>query len=179
MTRLTAVPEHLEATSGEVRPARGGRDSAPTERAEGYVLLVASHGGHLSELLDLVPYDGSTMFLVTYESRRTQSIDRVMRLPNIGLNPLRLLATFLRAVLLVSRRRPQLIISTGSEIAIAFFIVARLWQIPTIYIESCTRVKTPTRTGRLVYFFADRFLVQSEVLVAVYGDRAIYRGSLV
>jgi UDP-N-acetylglucosamine:LPS N-acetylglucosamine transferase len=80
------------------------------------------------------------------------------------------------------RERPDLIVSTGAEIAIPAFYAA--WALRGLslgkprlcFIESWTRVTMPTRTGRLVYPIADLFLVQWEHLLSHYGRRARYGG---
>ena len=48
------------------------------------------------------------------------------------------------------RRRPDLVVSTGSGIALAFLPLARLLRIETHYIESATRAQGPSLTARLV-----------------------------
>jgi beta-1,4-N-acetylglucosaminyltransferase len=143
-------------------------------------MLVCSAGGHLAEMERLLPaFDGSQLSLVTYRSSRgRQPIGRVPTylVENIGTSPLRLiraLPMFIRALWL---ERPNVIVSTGSEIAIPFFYLARVLQIKTLYIESWCRVRTPSGTGRLVYPVADRFLVQWEPLLDQFGPRAEFGG---
>ncbi|RLC93016.1 MAG: capsular biosynthesis protein, partial [Chloroflexi bacterium] len=75
--------------------------------------------------------------------------------------------------------RPEVIVSTGSEIAIPAFYIARLFRMKTIFIESWTRVVQPTGTGRIVYPVSDVFLVQWEALLSRYGKKARYEGAIV
>jgi beta-1,4-N-acetylglucosaminyltransferase len=77
------------------------------------------------------------------------------------------------------RERPKLIVSTGSEIAIPAFYLAKLFRIKTIFIESWARVIEPSGTGRLVYPVADVFLVQWECLLPKYGKKAKYEGAVI
>ncbi len=141
--------------------------------------LVASHGGHLSEMFDLLDYDPGSMLVVTYISDRASKLRNAVFVHNIGRNPLRFLVTLMKVMVLMSERRPKLVISTGSEIAVPVFIVAYLLRIPRIYVESCTRVRTPTFTARIVYPLSSVFLVQSPELISSFGKKAIYEGGLV
>ncbi|MDQ1496646.1 MAG: beta,4-N-acetylglucosaminyltransferase, partial [Actinomycetota bacterium] len=95
---------------------------------------------------------------------------------NIGASPLKLLRglpTILRALL---RERPDAIVSTGSEIAIPFFYLARMLRIHSLYIESWCRVRTRSGTGRFVYPIVDRFFVQWPALLEQYGSKAELMG---
>jgi UDP-N-acetylglucosamine:LPS N-acetylglucosamine transferase len=76
------------------------------------------------------------------------------------------------------REKPKLIVSTGSEIAIPAFYLARILRIKTIFIEDWTRVEQPTGTGKIVYPVSDVFLVQWERLLAKYGKKARYEGAV-
>ena len=144
------------------------------------ICLVCSYGGHLTEMLRLMEaFEGHETFFVTYDSARTRQLQRKYLLRNIGMNPWRmLLATFSTLCILI-KERPKLIISTGSEIAIPAFYLARIMQIKTIFIEAWTRVSQPTGTGRIVYPVAHVFLVQHKQLLAKYGKKAKYEGAVV
>jgi len=143
------------------------------------VLLVASHGGHLAELFDLIAFDPTRMSLVTYDSPRTRAIANCTLLENIGTHPLRLMIATAKALRIFLRRRPRIVISTGAEIAIPFLCVARVFRTPTIYVESCTRILEPTLSARLLYHISTVFVVQSQELQRRFGPRAKYQGGLV
>ncbi len=117
-------------------------------------------------------------FWITYDAPRTRGLDRAHLLRNIGTNRFRMLAASLRLLWILMKERPQLLISTGAEIAIPAFYLARLLGIRTIFIEVWTRVSRPTGTGRLVYPVADRFYVQWPDMLASYGPKARFEGSL-
>lgn len=100
------------------------------------VMLVCSAGGHLAEMLRILPaFDGCRLSLVTYRSSRgARPIEGIPTylLENIGTSPFRLLRAlpmFVRALWL---ERPNVIVSTGSEIAIPFFYLARVLRIKTL-----------------------------------------------
>ena len=147
-------------------------------------MLVCSPGGHLAQLERLlVAFDGHELSLVTYHSPRDpqpiSSVSKTYLVPYIGTNPIRLLRampTFLSALY---KQRPQALVSTGSEIAIVFFFLAKLVGMRTLYIESLSRVRSRSGTGRIVYYLADRFFVQWEPLLDQYGRKAEFRGRVV
>jgi len=144
------------------------------------ICLICSHGGHLTELLQLMEaFEGHETFFVTYDSARTRELRCKYLLKNIGKNPLRMLTAFFTIFKILYKERPDLIVSTGSEIAIPAFYLARLFRIKTIFIESWTRVVQPTGTGRIVYPVTDVFLVQWERLLAKYGKKAKYEGGII
>ncbi|RLC95100.1 MAG: capsular biosynthesis protein, partial [Chloroflexi bacterium] len=109
------------------------------------VCLVCSHGGHLSEMLRLMEaFEGHEAFFITYDSIRTRQLQRRYLLHNIGKSPWRMLRAAIATLRILRRERPEVIVSTGSEIAIPAFYIARLFRMKTIFIESWTRVVQPT-----------------------------------
>jgi UDP-N-acetylglucosamine:LPS N-acetylglucosamine transferase len=144
--------------------------------------LVCSEGGHLTEMLYLLEaFEGHHLFFVTYHSERVRELERdycVYALKDIGTNPLRMAFSLLLAWRILRRERPNVLISTGSEIAIPFFILGKILHIHTIFVESCCRVLSPSKTGKVLYPFANVFLVQWPQLLAVYGAKAHYQGGL-
>ena len=143
------------------------------------ICLVCSHGGHLSELLQLMEaLEGHETFFITYDSARTRALERKYLLQNIGTNPLLMARALLSTFMILLREKPKLIVSTGSEIAIPAFYLAKILRIKTIFIESWTRVDRPTGTGKIVYPVSDLFLVQWERLLSKYGKKARYEGAI-
>jgi beta-1,4-N-acetylglucosaminyltransferase len=126
-------------------------------------------------------FQGQDYFLVSYRSPRTEAFKGVKHkylLPNIGMNVARMMATAFRAVSILGHEQPDVIMSTGAEIAIPFLWVGKLMGAKTVYVESWCRVRSPSGTGRLVYPVADLFLVQWPALMQVYGPKARYLGAV-
>jgi beta-1,4-N-acetylglucosaminyltransferase len=143
------------------------------------VALVCSHGGHLTEMLQLSDaWRDHDTFWITYASPRTRGLERAYLLTNIGINPFRMAIATLRTAWILLRERPDVVISTGSEIAIPAFYLARLIRARTVFIEVWTRVRRPTGTGRLVYPVSDHFFVQWPQLLQHYGPKAQFGGTL-
>ena len=83
-----------------------------------------------------------------------------------------------RILRILLRERPALVISTGAEVAIPTFYLARMLGIKTIFIEVWTRVHRPTGTGRLVFPVANHFYVQWPQMLDAYGRKARFVGGL-
>jgi len=134
----------------------------------------------LTEILELrEAFDGHKTFFITYDSVRTRKLEHKYLLHNIGKNPLVMAYDSVAIFRILCKEKPRLIVSTGSEIAIPAFYLAKLFGIKTIFVETWTRVVQPSGTGRLVYPVADIFLVQWERLRAKYGKKAKYEGAIV
>jgi beta-1,4-N-acetylglucosaminyltransferase len=147
------------------------------------VLLVASTGGHLTQLVALREWwSRHRRHWVTFENEHALSVlahERVTyafapttrNVPN-ALRNLRLAITLLR------RARPDLVVSTGAGVAAPFFVVARLLGIRTLYIEVIDRIASRTLTGRMVYPLADGFAVQWPEQQALYPGATVIGATL-
>lgn len=146
------------------------------------IALICSHGGHLTEMLELLEaFRGCELFFVTYASKRADELERqhrVYAIDNIGASPLRLLQSLPATWRILRQERPDVLVSTGSEIAIPFFVLAKFSRTRTVFVESYCHVKTPSRTGKVVYPFSDVFLVQWSQLLEAYGTKARCEGGL-
>lgn len=118
-------------------------------------------------------------FYFCYDAATTRGLPNAVRVPNMARNPLEFAKNLLRLWRLFRRERPELVVSTGAEIAIPAVCVAKLLRIPVIYVECGAQVRTPSGSGRVIYHLADAFFVQWPELLGAYGPRARYAGSLV
>ena len=145
--------------------------------------LVCSHGGHLTETLQILEaFDGYDVFFATYHSPRDDYLMKIAPAfftQNIGTSPARLLKATIWAWEILRREKPDVILSLGAEIAIPFIYLAKFMGIRTIFIESWCRVEGLSKTGKLVYNIADQFWVQWPQLIDVGGPRVQYKGSVV
>ena len=152
-------------------------------RTPGRVCLVASAGGHLTELL-LVrrAFEDLDLVVATYYGPRlgdVRSLGRVYVQPNIGKKPMQMAWAFVFAAFVLVRERPSVVLSTGSEIAIPYFAVALLLGIRRVFVETFTRVEAPSFTGRWLYHLSDAFFVQWRGLLRSYGSKARYEGPVI
>ncbi|MGZ4649414.1 MAG: glycosyltransferase [Kineosporiaceae bacterium] len=118
-------------------------------------LLVAATGGHLSELCHLLPrLDVGDRCWATSDSPQSRSLlagEEVVFVPPAESREL--VGTFrqyLVARALFRRRRFARVVSTGSGVAVAFFVPATAAGVECNYIESATRTSGPSLTGRMV-----------------------------
>jgi UDP-N-acetylglucosamine:LPS N-acetylglucosamine transferase len=94
-------------------------------------------------------------------------------------NPIEFAKNLVRVTRIFRRERPDLIVSTGAEIALPVVAVGKFFGCKTIYVECGAQVTEPSFTGRFMVRFADWFYVQWPELRNAYGPRALFEGSLV
>ena len=82
-----------------------------------------------------------------------------------------------RAVKILRREHPDIIISSGAAPAVPFFWLGKLMGAPTIYIEVFDRINRATLTGRLCYPVTDKFIVEWEEMKKLY-PKSINLGSI-
>jgi beta-1,4-N-acetylglucosaminyltransferase len=145
------------------------------------IALVCSYGGHLTEMQYLLEaFQGHDIFFVTYDSVRTRKLPyQKYLMDNIGKNPLKMSIAIVKFLNIFWKERPDIVVSTGAEIAIPAFYIGKFFGAKTIFLECWCRVKTSSATGRSIYPVADIFLVQWPYLLEVYGKKAQYQGAVV
>jgi UDP-N-acetylglucosamine:LPS N-acetylglucosamine transferase len=129
--------------------------------------LVCSSGGHLTQLHQLKPFwQKHERFWVTFRLPDSESLlageDVVWAYFPTTRNASNMFRNFVLAMRVLSRRRPDLIVSDGAGVAFPFFVVARMLRIKTVYVEVYDRIDSPTLTGKLCRPFTNLFLVQWE-----------------
>ena len=82
-----------------------------------------------------------------------------------------------RAVKILRREHPDIIISSGAAPAVPFFWIGKLMGASTIYIEVFDRINRATLTGRLCYPVTDKFIVEWEEMKKLY-PKSINLGSI-
>jgi UDP-N-acetylglucosamine:LPS N-acetylglucosamine transferase len=158
-----------------VRPVGGRRYRSDR------VLIVASPGGHLLQMLALEPaWCDTDRIWVTLRSTDVEYLLRDERVVyGHGPTP-RNVGNFFRNLRLASRvlreQNPSVIVSTGAGLALPFFLLGRLQRRRLVYVESITRVEKLALTGRLVYPLASSFFVQWDSLSRL--RRARFHGSV-
>jgi len=75
------------------------------------------------------------------------------------------------------KERPDLILTTGAGPAVPFALAGNIMGVPSIYIETFTRVTKPSLTGRIMYYLAKHFFYQWKSL-ETYFPKGIYGGLL-
>ena len=144
------------------------------------ITLVCSYGGHLTELQYLSDaFDDHETLYISYDNFRTRDLDEPKYLiESIDTSAWRMLKAFVRIGQILIRERPDVVVSTGSEIAIPAFVCARFLSIETIFIESWCRVHALSTTGKVVYPLSDLFLVQWPELAEKTNRDIRYEGAV-
>lgn len=151
--------------------------------------IVCSPGGHLEDVLAIFEaFKENNVFLVsidfpTLRNFNYPGIDKLYYLKYFGDSIIEVFMTLLVSCYtyfrIFLRERPQVIFSTGSEVAIpAFYIAKFLFRAKLIYLEQFTRVNTPSLTAKFIYGISDLFLVQRKSLLPAFGKKAKYAGSI-
>jgi UDP-N-acetylglucosamine:LPS N-acetylglucosamine transferase len=144
------------------------------------LMLVSTSGGHFSTMKSLQPFWSLHQRVwVTDLKKDTEVLDgeeQVYWLSYQGpRNILKFALNIPRIFRVLSQERPDLVISTGASISVNFALAAKVLGIRFIYIESISRSKELSLSGKLVYRLCDEFYVQSPSLCQKY-PKATFKG---
>ena len=121
------------------------------------VALVSSIGGHLAELLELVP----VLDTIPADPIWILNDDSPVLAPDIPAwlithaeRDLHVFTNVLELAAIFARERPDAMLSLGAGPAVPAALIARLAGIPILYIEPSSAVSTPTLTGRIMRWLA-------------------------
>jgi beta-1,4-N-acetylglucosaminyltransferase len=129
------------------------------------VLLVCSTGGHLLQLVALrEAWKLHSHLWVTFDKSDARSLLAGERVHHAygptNRNVKNLLRNFWLAWRLVRRVRPCVVITTGAGVAMPFAWIGRAYGARVVYIESFTRIDSPSLSCRLIAPVADRIYAQ-------------------
>ncbi len=147
------------------------------------IALVASSGGHLTEVMQILDaFNEHEVFFVTYTGTRDEELTKIARTyfcRNVVKRPTNFIETIARSLFILIKERPHVVFSTGSEIAMPFFLWAKLLGIKTFFLETWSAVERLSTTGRFVYRLADVFWVQWQELLPSCGEKAEFHGAVI
>ena len=137
------------------------------------ILLVASAGGHLSQLLKVSGvWSGHQICWITTTEVVRASLGDDGNVHVVGecnrQHPLRVLGIFLRCLRILRAERPHVVVSTGAAPGCMAALIGHLMGAKVIWLDSITNVHHLSLSGRLVRPFADLFLVQWPALARKY-----------
>jgi UDP-N-acetylglucosamine:LPS N-acetylglucosamine transferase len=150
------------------------------------VLFISSTGGHLAELMQLKSMFSKYDYHIITEKTKSnlKLMDQFPKRVNyliygtkahILFYPFKLLANCFISLYLYFKIRPKVIVTTGAHTAGPMCCIGKIFGSKIIYIETFANLHTKTITGRLIYHFADMFIVQWESMLKLY-PKAIYGG---
>jgi UDP-N-acetylglucosamine:LPS N-acetylglucosamine transferase len=138
------------------------------------ICLAASAGGHLTQLLKTAKsWKGYETFFVTTSqavSSRLEQYGQVYVVGECNRNqPLRLIQVFFRCLGVVSRQRPDVVISTGAAPGLLVCFLAKTRGAKVIWLDSITNVEKLSLSGRIATHFADLVMTQWPELATADG----------
>ncbi len=142
--------------------------------------LAYSRGGHLAELERALE---GIMFLdcyhVTYGGGRPTNLParRIYNLCHPRRSFLRTLVNAVQALVVLLRERPELVISTGADVAVPTVILGKLLGARVIFIDTAA-APNGSFSARLCRRFADLLIVQWPEQKARFPEAVLARGLL-
>lgn len=131
------------------------------------VAAVASAGGHWVQLLRLTPaWEGARVFYIT-TAEGAQSVDGgpVLRVADANRwDKLKLVKMFLQVLVIVLRKRPDVVITTGAAPGLAAIAAGRLVGARTVWIDSIANSEELSGSGKLAKRISSLCLTQWEHL---------------
>lgn len=145
------------------------------------IALVTSSGGHLAQLHLLKDsWKNYDRFWVTFDKDDANTLLKEEVVHHCYYPTNRSVKNTIKntwlAIKLLTKERPDVIISTGAAVAVPFFYIGKLFGCKTVYVEIFDRIDTPTLTGKLVRPVTDEFIVQWESMTSVYKDSKNFGG---
>lgn len=129
------------------------------------ICLAASAGGHTTQLLAIKQaWADSELFWITTSELLKPKLSNFGRVYFVDecnrSNPLKLVKVFFKCIFVIFNERPDIVISSGAAVGCITALIGRLIGAKVIWLDSITNVEKPSLSGRIVYHFADLFLVQ-------------------
>ena len=146
------------------------------------VCLVGSSGGHLTHLYMLKSFwEGKERFWCTFDKEDSRSLLEGETMYPVYYPSNRSIKALIinthRAIKILKKERPDVIVSSGAASAIPFFWIGKMMGAKTVYIEVFDRIDKSTISGKLCYPVTDLFIVQWEEMKKVY-KKAVNLGSI-
>lgn len=146
------------------------------------VCFIASSGGHLEQIKQLTDVaDKYTHYYVLPRNRSTEKFSSRKYLVGDFYRRNRIQFVFrfaytaLQQLMIFLKERPDVVITTGAGVVIPTCIYAHIFKKKLIYIESFARMKSLNQTAKILYKYADLFVVQWEELLQI-CPKAVYGG---
>lgn len=152
------------------------------------VLFISSTGGHFSELLQLKSlFDKYDYHIITEKDDMTKCYkneykDKISYMlygtrAHIFKYIFQLIINCFITLFLFIKIRPKYIVTTGTHTAGPMCVLGKIFRRKIIYIETFANRNTKTATGKLIYKFADLFIVQWKEMLELY-PKAVLGGSI-
>jgi UDP-N-acetylglucosamine:LPS N-acetylglucosamine transferase len=145
------------------------------------VLFISSTGGHLDELMQLKSmFKKYDYHIITEKTKSTIGLkdkykDKINYMvygtkDHKLVYPFKLFINCLKSTYYYFKIRPEFIVTTGAHTAGPMCVLGHIFGSKIIYIETFANRKSKTITGKLIYKFADLFIVQWESMKELYPN---------
>lgn len=139
------------------------------------ICLIASAGGHLTQLLKLAnswqKYETVYISTVDAVKKTLQDYGRTYIIGECNReHPFKVVSVLMRGVKVVLRERPDVVISTGAAAGCMICSLGKIIGAKVIWIDSITNVERISLSGRMVRYISDIFLVQWPDLARKYKN---------
>ena len=150
------------------------------------VLFISSTGGHLDELMQLKPmFKKYDYHIITEKTKSNLKLKEEYK-DRIGFLVygtklhkftyiFKLLYNSFKSLYFYLKFHPDYIVTTGTHTAGPMCCIGKILGSKIIYIETFANTTSKTATGKLIYHFADHFIVQWPSMKKVY-PKAIVGG---
>lgn len=144
------------------------------------VLLVASHGGHWVQIRKMAPaFEGMDVHYMTTTNGVRDEVSKapLFVVPDANLDEkMRLILMALKVLWVITRLRPNVVISTGAAPGFFALMFGKLFGAKTIWVDSIANVEQLSVSGQKVKRFADLWLTQWKHLAKPNGP--YYKGGV-
>ena len=145
------------------------------------VLFISSTGGHLVEMMQLKEmFNNFDYHIVTEKTKSNLKLKELYKekidflvygtKDYLITYPFKLLYNCFKSLFIYLKIRPDYIITTGAHTAGPMCCIGKILGSRIIYIETFANMTSKTITGRCVYPFADKFIVQWESMKELYQE---------
>jgi UDP-N-acetylglucosamine--N-acetylmuramyl-(pentapeptide) pyrophosphoryl-undecaprenol N-acetylglucosamine transferase len=149
------------------------------------VHIATSAGGHIELMVALrTAFDGYRRVWIVQPSLRAEVLARegeaVIELPDYDRHPLRghYLSNITKALRLVLRDQPRVVVTSGAGATVPFCVLARLFGARVVFVETMARVTGPSSSGKVLSRLASRVLVQWAEVAEFYPRTTVCRPAL-
>ncbi len=147
------------------------------------ICLVASAGGHLTQLLKVAnSWQGHETVCITTAKMVQDRLSEIGKIYVVGecnrQHPLRVMKVLLRCSSIIFREKPDVLISTGAAVGCISCFLGKLLGAKLIWIDSITNVEKLSLSGRIIRYIVDLLLVQWPELVEKHKNTE-YAGTIV
>ena len=150
------------------------------------VLFISSGGGHWNELMRLKPlFNKYNSYFATEKLKATENLKEKFNgkffyllygtKDHMLTYPFKLLANSFISLYQFIKIRPDVVVTTGVQSAGPMCCIAKIFRKKIVYIETMANINKKTATGRIIYHFADLFIVQWKSMLKLY-PKAVYKG---